>query len=229
MSSPAKEKRIRFIRTAIDLLNRELDAVPEPERDSVWHEHNRDRARLLDRLAGLLGEDANRARSHGEEFTAIARRGRRQEQIDKEFQAAQREAKHIARRIRVGIRDAMREKDRQAEKQASPSPRRCSPLVIVTCPAERQLEACGKSADALRILEHDGEPAPEPIYRVGTLAERCGVSAEMVKDWLDRGLRHLPIGNGTSGRRRDAIILESWLLTFLDAQSVVTPRPRPSG
>jgi hypothetical protein len=72
------------------------------------------------------------------------------------------------------------------------------------------------------------QPGTEPIYKLETAAERCGVSRLAIRTWIDRGLRAFPLGNDGRYHARDYLIRERWLLEFLDNQSVIR-RPQESG
>jgi excisionase family DNA binding protein len=66
---------------------------------------------------------------------------------------------------------------------------------------------------------------PEPIYNLDRAAERCGVSRDTVAEWVrERGMRAFPLGNSVERRPRDYLILERWLIEYLETNSVAGVR-----
>lgn len=76
--------------------------------------------------------------------------------------------------------------------------------------------------------EVEGVIMDERIYHLDGVAKRCGVTRDTVLDWIERGLRAFPLGNGEVYRPRDYLIREGWVLDFLDAHSVTRRPPMPA-
>ena len=69
------------------------------------------------------------------------------------------------------------------------------------------------------------EYIPEPIYNLDSAAKRCGVSRETVAEWVrERGMRAFPLGKADYYRHRDYLILDRWLIEFLQSHSVAGRR-----